>query len=139
MRFAKWVFLLAGVSGILLVIPPARPAARLTNARRCENSSGPMRQKCLGAPGRCFGGTNRNPCGRSDRSLLIGFVGGAAIHRAGATQDRMRRNPSPVSSGLLRLVAFRRCLPPWFEARDVALYSYFYLYPRRCGPVKKLV
>jgi hypothetical protein len=120
-----------------------------------KNASGPVRQRCLGARGRCFGKTNRSPCGRSDRSLPIRFFGGTACNRAGATQGRMRRNPSPTSPGLLRSVAFRWRAPPRFEARDVALATYPFLYPpeardvtlttylfplpRRSAPVKRLV
>ena len=36
----------------------------------------------IGAAGRCFGRTNRNPFGPSDRSVLIRLVGGTALEKS---------------------------------------------------------
>ena len=55
--------------------------------------SSPLNQ-FIGAAGCLFARTFRNAHGLSDRSLLIQFFWGNSHFRAGATQDRMCRNPT---------------------------------------------
>ena len=73
-----------------------------TPAARCA------RYVLIGAAGHYFGRTNRNPFGRSDRSLLNQAFGGTALKRSrGHPSSYKPKSHTPTGSGLLESAEFR--------------------------------
>ena len=113
----------SGTSG-LPNVPPGHALDRrfgrpTTVAGRPENASSPVRRRCRGAPGCCFGRTDRNPFGPADRWLLIGCVGGAVLQRRlGHPRPYEPKSAQPTGS-LSLLGGVLTGAPPWLEAFEV--------------------
>src|SRR5229473_7064194 len=75
----------------------------------------------MGAAGRCFGRTNRNPFGPSDRSVLIRLVGGTALEQSrGHPTPYEPKSAQPTGSTSL-LGGVSTGIPPWLKPWKLSL------------------
>ena len=70
----------------------------------------------LGATGRCFGRTHRNPFGLSDRSVLIRLVGGAALEKSLSHPTPYEPKSAQPTGSTSLLGGVSTGVPPWLMA-----------------------